>query len=127
MPQLLSPLFVFSFFILIAIGFQLALTLGAPWGEYAMAGKFPGKFPFKMRMVSFFQSLILAFFLYWAWIRSGSIENHLNIPLNSFWVVVVFFSLGTVMNFATPSRKERKIWGPVNLILLVSGLAIALG
>ena len=31
------------------IGFQLALALGAPWGTYAMGGRFPGVLPALMR------------------------------------------------------------------------------
>ena len=31
-----------------AVAFQVALSLGAPWGSYAMAGKFPGRLPTPM-------------------------------------------------------------------------------
>ena len=26
----------------VVVGFQVALAAGAPWGEYAMGGRFPG-------------------------------------------------------------------------------------
>jgi hypothetical protein len=36
---------VFGFFIAVVAIFQLALAVGVPWGNVAMAGKFPGRFP----------------------------------------------------------------------------------
>jgi hypothetical protein len=33
----------------VVVGFRLALAAGAPWGEYAMGGRFPGRFPPAMR------------------------------------------------------------------------------
>jgi hypothetical protein len=33
---------VFSLFTAGVIAFQLALAAGAPWGEYAMGGAYPG-------------------------------------------------------------------------------------
>lgn len=36
--------YIFSALIVVA-AFQLALALGAPWGEMAMGGKFTGRFP----------------------------------------------------------------------------------
>ncbi len=29
----------------IVVGFQFALFLGAPWGDFTLWGKFPGKMP----------------------------------------------------------------------------------
>ncbi|MEK4110124.1 hypothetical protein ABIC86_002354 [Paenibacillus sp. DS2363] len=41
----LTSAIAFTFLILIVILFQVALAVGVPWGEYAMGGKFPGKYP----------------------------------------------------------------------------------
>lgn len=35
-----------------SIAFQLALALGAPWGEYAMGGRYPGRFPPGLRLAA---------------------------------------------------------------------------
>lgn len=120
-------LFIFCFFILIAVLFQLAMALGAPWGEYAMGGKYPGKFPPKIRVAAVLQLLILAFFGIIGLIRSGLImSSFFDFSTKAIWFVVGFFVLGTLMNSITPSKKERNIWAPITFILLLASLRIAL-
>ena len=119
--------FIFCFFILIAVLFQLALALGAPWGEYAMGGKYPGKFPPKIRIAAVIQLLILIFFGGIGLIRSGLIfSSFFDFSSKAIWFVVGFFVLGTIMNLITPSKKERNIWAPITFILLLASLRIAL-
>lgn len=119
--------FIFCFFILVAVLFQLAMALGAPWGEYAMGGKYPGKFPTKIRVAAVFQLLILVAFGIISLIRSGLIDSSLHeFSTKAIWFVVGFFVLGTIMNLITPSKKERNIWAPITFILLLSSLSIAL-
>jgi len=36
----------------LVILFQIALALGAPWGQYAMGGSFPGVYPVAMRITT---------------------------------------------------------------------------
>ena len=43
-----------------AIGFQLALAAGAPWGAYAMGGRFPGRFPPPLRVAAVVQAVVVA-------------------------------------------------------------------
>lgn len=118
---------IFCFFILIAVLFQLALALGAPWGEFAMGGKYPGKFPPKIRVAAVIQLLILAFFGLVGLIRSRLIVSSLyDFSTYAIWFVVGFFVLGTIMNLITPSKKERNLWAPITFILLLSSLGIAL-
>lgn len=119
-----------AFIILIGITilFQIALALGAPWGELAMGGKFPGKYPVKMRIMAVFQVMVLA-------LIAGVVINKSGLALQSYqihsgtaiWFVVAFFVLGTVLNTITKSKWERRLWAPVNLILLVSSTVVALG
>ena len=119
--------FIFCFFILITVLFQLALALGAPWGEYAMGGKYPGKFPPKIRVAAVIQLVILVFFGIIGMIRSGLISSPFyDFSTKGIWFVVGFFVLGTLMNSITPSKKERNIWAPITFILLLSSLRIAL-
>ncbi len=120
-------LFIFCFFILIAVLFQLAMALGAPWGEFAMGGKYPGKFPPKIRVAAVIQLLILAFFGMIGMIRSGLIlSSWFDFSSKAIWFVVGFFVLGTFLNLITPSKKERNLWAPITFILLISSLKIAL-
>jgi hypothetical protein len=35
--------------------------------------------------------------------------------------------LGSLANLSTPSKRERLVWGPVNVLLLMVTIVIALG
>jgi hypothetical protein len=120
-------LILFIIFTLIVSLFQLALALGAPWGKIAMAGKYPGKFPNKMRIAAVFQMFILLFFIWIALVKS----EKLNLDWKGFadkmiWVVVSFSLIASVLNIITPSRWERIIWAPVCLIMLITSILIAI-
>lgn len=52
--------FVYTVLMIVVILFQFALTIGLPWGEASMGGKFPGKYPPHMRVVSFINMIILS-------------------------------------------------------------------
>ena len=109
----------------VVIIFQGCLAAGMPWGEASMGGKYPGKYPPKMRVVAIINMLVLGFFA--AIVLS---EAHLLFfALNSFsgiaiWVILVFFLASTIMNALSPSKKER-FWAPVALLQLISGLIVA--
>lgn len=118
---------LFFAFCAIAGLFQFALALGAPWGEYAMGGRFPGKLPLKLRIAALFQIIILFFFAFIVSIKSGLAFGQFNsISKVAIWFVVAFFVLGSILNLSTPSKKERMIWGPVNILLLTTSIIVAL-
>lgn len=107
--------------------FQLVLALGAPLGEYTMGGKFPGKLPNAMKIAALVQIIILFFFaaivMAKAEIAFESLQNMARIGI---WFIVAFFVFGVVMNISSPSKKERMIMGPANVIALISTLVVAL-
>src|SRR5688572_29662614 len=43
----------------VVVAFQIALAAGAPWGEYAMGGAFPGQFPPALRIAALIQAALL--------------------------------------------------------------------
>ncbi len=109
----------------IIVIFQLCLFAGLPWGAASMGGKFPGKYPAKMRFVA----LINAFLLIFIAIIVISCANIYFPQMKSFsdkaiWGVVIFSFIGTIMNTITPSKIER-IWAPVILTQLICSLYIA--
>lgn len=55
----------------IVIIFQGCLAVGAPWGAASMGGKFPGKYPPKMRAVAVFNMFLLAFLACVVLVRAG--------------------------------------------------------
>jgi len=118
---------LFTSLICFVILFQAGLSFGAPWGELSMGGKYPGRYPPKMRIVALINILVLLFIESIMLIRSNLIISDLfDLSRIAIWFVVVFFILGTVMNAITQSKWERIIWLPVNLVLLICSLLIAL-
>lgn len=107
--------------------FQLLLALGAPWGAAAWGGQHPGVLPTGYRIGSAVSGLVVfpliaayvahtAGLIDVAWFPGGAVVM---------WVLLGFFALGTLMNAISRSRIER-VWAPVNLVLVVCCLLIAL-
>ena len=107
-----------------AIGFQLALALGAPWGSYAMGGRFPGRFPRQLRVAAVVQAAVIALLAAVVLARAGLAPG----PMASWaiWLVVGFSGLSLAMNAISPSAGERRIWVPVAAVMLATSLAVAL-
>ena len=110
----------------IVIIFHGCLAAGVPWGKASMGGRYPGKYPPKMRAVSVLNMLILIFITTVVLSEADLMFPQLNtISGIGIWIIVVFFLIGTIMNSITPSKIER-IWAPVALIQLITSLIIAI-
>lgn len=117
---------VFGFFTVLVCLFQLALAAGVPWGNVAMAGKYPGRWPPAMRVVALVQIFVLLFLAAIVWARAGIIfPQWLHVSEKLIWGAVVFGVLGFILNLITPVKWERIIWAPVTAILLVSSTVVA--
>jgi hypothetical protein len=107
--------------------FQLALALGAPWGEYTLGGRFSGSLPGRMRVAAIGQAALLA-------ALSVFVLSEANLVLPTMartlpwliWLVVAFSGISLLLNTITRSVRERMIWAPVALVMLLSSLAVAL-
>jgi hypothetical protein len=118
--------FVYGVVSLGVIAFQLALAAGAPWGEYAMGGGFPGQFPPELRVAAIVQAVILALLTMVVLARAGvALPRWSRTSRWIIWVVVVFSALSLVLNLITPSASERAIWAPVALVMLVCSVIVA--
>ena len=118
----------FSVVITIAVLFQIALALGAPWGKAAMGGRFPGRFPPAMRLAAAVQSIVLALTAAVVLTRSGLIFPQWSENVSALvWGVTALFALGFAMNLITPSRIERLLWAPLTAVLFGSSLCVAIG
>lgn len=102
--------------------FQSALIFGAPWGEFTQGGGTQGKLKTPGRvaagisivvLVAMAQSLIATH-------RIGLFANSPTWLINSLvWFTFGYSVLGFIMNWASRSKKERMVWGPVATVLLV--------
>ena len=107
--------------------FQIVLILGAPLGELTMGGKYPGKLPIKMRVLSFIQIIVIVLFSFLVISRSGILfESYYNISRVGIWVVVSFFVFGSFVNLFSASKKEKIIMGPLNIIALICSFLVAI-
>jgi hypothetical protein len=110
-----------------AIAFQLALAAGAPWGAYAMGGRFPGRMPPAMRIAALGQAALLGLLILIVLAGAGLAQVPIVSGLPSLiWLVVGFSALSLVLNAASRSPGERRIWVPVAVIMLGSSLVVAL-
>ncbi len=108
----------------ISAGFQMGLALGFPWGEWAMGGRFPGRWPLKLRLVAWAQALILLAIGVMAF---ASAPLAIGLPLELQTVgrrsipwIFIFMIVAAILNTMTPSRKERRLWGPVTWLMALS-------
>jgi hypothetical protein len=110
-----------------AVGFQLGLALGAPWGSYAMAGRYPGAFPPRLRVVAVIQAALLVFLAIVVLSDGGvALPSIAQAAPWMIWAPVAFSVVSLVLNAITPSAGERRIWVPVALAMLASSLVVAL-
>jgi len=118
---------MFTIIIIIIVLFQMGLALGMPWGEYAMGGYFPGRFPWKLRLLAIVQGILLVIFAFIVMDKADLFRfKYVSIPAIAIWIVVAFSILTSILNFIAQSKKEKKIWLPASLLLLVTSLIVAL-
>ena len=117
--------YVFTALTGIVMIFQGCLAAGVPWGEASMGGRYPGKYPPRMRIVAVINMLLLGFFAAIVLSEASILFSPLK-PISrvGIWVVVVFFIFGTTMNIITPSKIER-IWAPVAFFQLITSIIVA--
>jgi cytochrome bd-type quinol oxidase subunit 2 len=109
------------------VAFQVALALGAPWGQYAMGGAFPGRMPTPLRIAALAQGIALAALAVIVLADAGLADVALvhEWPW-LIWVPVAVSAVAVVLNASTRSQGERRIWLPVATLLLICSLGVAL-
>lgn len=115
--------------LLVVIGvFQLALALGAPWGQAAWGGQHTGKLPFRFRVASGIAAFLVYPLMAAVVLVAAGLIDVVWLPASPvlMWGLSGFFLLGTVANLASRSRPER-VWGPVSLTISVCCAVIASG
>jgi hypothetical protein len=122
---MLFAAWLYALLALVVILFQLALALGAPWGHLAMGGRYPGRFPPRMRIAALVQACLLLLFAVAVLGRAGVVSPPP--PPVLVRIVVAVSTLSAVLNLITPSIPERRIWGPVALAMLVCAIRVGLG
>lgn len=120
--------YIFLFLSSIVIIFQLCLAFGAPWGEMAMGGKFPGRYSPVLRVGALIQMLILMFMALVVLSRAElALNDYFEVSKTLIWIVVVIAIVSAVLNTITPSKKERLLWCPVTIVMAVCAVIVSMG
>jgi len=111
----------------ITVLFQFCLAIGLPWGAASMGGKYSGKYPLNMRIVSLFNMIILSGILIIVLAKADIVFSQMKkFSMTAIWFVVAFSAVAAVLNIITPSKIERQIWAPVTVIQLIASIVVAL-
>lgn len=111
----------------IVVVFQISLTFGAPWGEWAMGGQHPGVLPTKYRIATAISAIFMlaqsGHYLAQAGILTPLLPENLNTIANWFWFGLGVLSL--IANAISRSKKERNLWVPVLIVSVVCTFVVA--
>ena len=112
---------VYAIALLAVIGFQIALIFGAPWGRITQGGQVDGPLPPSGRVIAGISIAILVGMALAILSAEGRWPNW---PAWTGWAAVGVNAISMVLNWITPSRAERMLWGPVMTALCVLAVAI---
>lgn len=106
--------------------FQVALAFGAPLGRAAWKGTHV-RLPSGLRTASAFAALFWVLAAAVVLGRAGFEVSPVAPSLSRWgtWILIGLLPIGAVMNFVSPSRWERYLWGPVALILAALCIVLA--
>ena len=105
--------------------FQIALILGAPLGRYTQGGSHAGALPVSGRILA---AVSIPVILFQALaILSAAGFPGLNWPIWTGWAAFGVQLVTTVLNWITPSKPERAVWGPITLVMSAMALVVLTG
>lgn len=112
-------------FLAIAV-FQVALALGAPLGRAAWGGT-QTQLPTPLRVASAVAIVVWVVAALVVLARAGIDASPIPEPAARWatWIVVGLVGVGAFVNFASRSRWERFLWGPMSTILTVLSVVVA--
>jgi len=98
-----------------AICFQVALIAGAPWGPVTQGGTNPGALPLSGRIIAVVSIILLLGMAGGVASAAGAWPHW---PRWTGWAALVVQAVSTFLNWITPSRAERRLWGPITSVML---------
>ena len=113
--------YIYCVMILGVIGFQIALILGAPWGRITQGGQTEGPLPRSGRIVAATSIAILAGMGLGILSADGRWPGW---PAWTGWAALAVTALSMVLNWITPSKSERRLWGPIMTVMCALALAV---
>lgn len=98
----------------------MLLVFGAPLGEFAFGGKYK-TLPLNMRAVTAVSVVVQAFALIALLQKGGVVQTFIPQQVTNVacFVFAAYFTLNTIMNVFSKSKKERLVASPLALIVAV--------
>jgi len=113
--------------LVVLIGFQIGLALGAPWGKLAWGGRHR-ILPAPLRMGSGLSIVIYALIALILLSRADVVQVFGATAATVLtWIVTGYLVIGIGLNMASRSRAERAVMTPVAAVLAGLSLMVALG
>jgi hypothetical protein len=109
--------------ILGVVFFHVALIAGAPWGYLTQGGRHQGRLPVRKRVVA---GVSVAVLLCMGAAIASTAGLAPSVPTWVGWVTVGVQALSTLANWATPSAPERRLWAPINTVMLAAALCVVM-
>jgi len=103
--------------------FQLLIVIGLPLGHLSYGGKYDRqKLPNKLRITSVIAITIFSFATinYLEFAGLITILNNPNFTLIYCWIIAIYLTSGVLMNAASKSKWEKRIWTPITLLNAIS-------
>lgn len=107
----------------LVVMFQVALIAGAPWGRLTQGGSHEGRLPVSGRIGAGVSIVVLAAMAA-AILSAAGLQPHW--PIWTGWVALTVQLISMVLNWITPSRPERRLWGPITTLMFVLALLVVL-
>lgn len=103
------------------ICFQIALISGVPWGHLTQGGQVEGVLPVKGRIAAGISIVLLLF-------MAGGVASAADLwpewPQWTGWAALGIQTLSMLANWATPSKAERKLWGPITTAMVLAAALV---
>ncbi|MDJ0821806.1 MAG: hypothetical protein QNJ09_08370 [Paracoccaceae bacterium] len=99
-----------------SIFFQIALIAGAPLGAYTQGGQHEGPLPLSGRIIAAV-SIPLLIFMALAILSAAGFAGGFW-PRWTGWTALGVSAVSCLLNWITPSARERSFWGPVTTVML---------
>jgi len=110
-----------ALFLVVAV-FQVLVALGAPWGAFTQGGGTEGALPTVGRGIASVSAVIVLVMAASILARAGlgpfKRAPHMVITALA-WLTTIYSALSVLANIATPSVRERVVWGPVCIVIFL--------
>lgn len=115
---------LYGFIIIGVVVFQVSLIVGVPWGRLTQGGRHDGALPVSGRIAAFVSVFLLG-------AMGAAITSSAGLfpgwPIWTGWAALGVQTLSMIMNWITPSRPERLLWGPITTVMFGLAAYVVLG